>query len=187
MPLKGKIQHLLPQQKKIFFFFAGFFFAHRLTNALVTEALALLTNVTRLNSTSFRLTKAPHLNAFFFFAAFFFVLVWCVTFVRNKNSYMFFSTEKRAEVIAANPEVNEEACYSFFFVTFSFYVFTPKRSENQIKSKTKHRRKNMEAKKLLIMFWAVALTTFSEGGQLAKSNLLVPTQPPSFESKVSLK
>ena len=45
----------------------------------------------------------------------------------------------------------------------------------------------MEAKKLLIMFWAVALTTFSEGGQLAKSNLLVPTQPPSFESKVSLK
>jgi len=41
----------------------------------------------------------------------------------------------------------------------------------------------MEAKKLLIMFWAVALTTFSEGGQLAKSNLLVPTQPPSFESK----
>ena len=45
----------------------------------------------------------------------------------------------------------------------------------------------MEAKKLLIMFWAVALTSFSEGGQLAKSNLLVPTQPPSFESKVSLK
>ena len=45
----------------------------------------------------------------------------------------------------------------------------------------------MEAKKLLIMFWAVALTTFSEGGQLAKSNLLVPTRPPSFESKVSLK
>ena len=45
----------------------------------------------------------------------------------------------------------------------------------------------MEAKKLLIMFWAVALTSFSEGGQLAKSNLLVPTHPPSFESKVSLK
>ena len=38
-----------------------------------------------------------------FFAAFFFVLVWCVTFVRNKNSYMFFSGEKRAEVVAANP------------------------------------------------------------------------------------
>ena len=45
----------------------------------------------------------------------------------------------------------------------------------------------MEAKKLLIMFWAVALTSFSEGGQLAKSNSLVPTQPTSFESKVSLK
>ena len=45
----------------------------------------------------------------------------------------------------------------------------------------------MEAKKLLIMFWAVALTSFSEGGQLAKNNLLVPTQPPFFESKVSLK
>ena len=77
--------------------------------------------------------------------------------------------------------------WTFFFVTFFFLLIYPKRSENQIKPKTKHRRKNMEAKKLLIMFWAVALTTFSEGGQLAKSNLLVPTQPPSFESKVSLK
>ena len=39
----------------------------------------------------------------------------------------------------------------------------------------------MEAKKLLIMFWAVALATFSEGGQLAKSNLLVPTQEPKSD------
>ena len=74
-----------------------------------------------------------------------------------------------------------------FFRDVFFLLIYPKRSENQIKSTTQHRRKNMEAKKLLIMFWAVALTSFSEGGQLAKSNLLVPTQPPSFESKVSPK
>ena len=75
----------------------------------------------------------------------------------------------------------------FFFVKFFFYVFTPKEAKIKLNQQAKHHRKNMEAKKLLIMFWAVALTSFSEGGQLAKSNLLVPTQPPSFESKVSLK
>ena len=71
-----------------------------------------------------------------------------------------------------------------FFVNF---FSAPKEEKIKLNRQTKHLRKNMEAKKLLIMFWAVALTSFSEGGQLAKSNLLVPTQPPSFESKVSLK
>ena len=67
----------------------------------------------------------------------------------------------------------------FFRDSFIHQYLPQEEAKIKLDRQTNTVEKNMEAKKLLIMFWAVALATFSEGGQLAKSNRI--------ESKVSLK